>query len=171
MSNLEDELGKIRELLRAGALTEREFQQAKATLLQGDVPADCSLGSVTEEQLAQVRLAIELERIDREWQAEQERYYVDYSVEGEDTRQEPPNAIGTVCVSLAGLGSIGLGIWLLAEHGHLLPFCIFGILGIGLPTWFAVKYFRYKRGLRRYQRQREELHAKMTGGGRASRCT
>jgi hypothetical protein len=89
MANLEDELGKLRELLRAGALTDREFQQAKATLLQGDVPADCSLGSVTEEQLAQIRLAVELERIDREWQAEQERYYVDYSVEGEDPRQEP----------------------------------------------------------------------------------
>lgn len=75
--SLADDLTKLEELRRTGALSDAEFVQAKAKLLSGDAPA--ASDGVAENlaaQLAETRYQNELERIDREWQIEREKYMV-----------------------------------------------------------------------------------------------
>jgi hypothetical protein len=74
--SLADDLTKLEELRRAGALTEAEFAKAKAKLLAGDAPAGDAVADKLGEQLAEVRYQNELERIDREWSIEREKYMV-----------------------------------------------------------------------------------------------
>lgn len=78
--SLADELKKLEELRWNGTLTEAEFAQAKAALLAklAEPPVD----TVSEDQaklsaqLAEVQYQNELERLDREWELEREKYYV-----------------------------------------------------------------------------------------------
>src|SRR5687768_12151 len=73
--SLADELAKLEELRRTGALTETEFAQAKAKLLAADAPpARDAVVEKLGEQLAETRYQNELARIDREWQIEREKY-------------------------------------------------------------------------------------------------
>src|SRR4051794_21535805 len=75
--SLADDLTKLEELRRTGALTDAEFAQAKAQLLAGGAaPAGDAVAEKLGEQLAETRYQNELERIDREWQIEREKYMV-----------------------------------------------------------------------------------------------
>jgi hypothetical protein len=74
--SLADDLTKLEELRRTGALTEKEFAQAKAKLLGGDAPASDAVAEKLGEQLAETRYQNELNRIDREWAIEREKYMV-----------------------------------------------------------------------------------------------
>jgi hypothetical protein len=75
--SLADDLAKLEDLRRTGALTDAEFAQAKAKLLTGDAtPANDSVVEKLGEQLAETRYQNELARIDREWQMEREKYMV-----------------------------------------------------------------------------------------------
>ncbi|MCI0703849.1 MAG: hypothetical protein L0241_22545 [Planctomycetia bacterium] len=73
--SLADELKKLDDLRRAGTLTDAEFTKAKAALIAGG--GSSGSGPVVDklgEQLAEVRYQNELERIDREWEIEKEKY-------------------------------------------------------------------------------------------------
>lgn len=71
--SLADELVKLEELRRSGALTDAEFTQAKAALLAGPASAaDAPLA----EHLAEVRYQNELARLDREWEIERQQYLI-----------------------------------------------------------------------------------------------
>jgi hypothetical protein len=72
--SLADDLTKLEELRRTGALSEKEFAQAKAQLLGGPAPAGEAVADALAEQLAETRYQNELNRIDREWQIEREKY-------------------------------------------------------------------------------------------------
>jgi hypothetical protein len=75
--SLADDLAKLEELRRTGALTQAEFAQAKAKLLAGDAaPANDAVAEKLGEQLAETRYQNELARLDREWQMEREKYMV-----------------------------------------------------------------------------------------------
>lgn len=75
--SLADDLTKLEELRRTGALTETEFAQAKAKLLAGETaPAGDAIADKLGEQLAEVRYQNELQRIDREWATEREKYMI-----------------------------------------------------------------------------------------------
>jgi Short C-terminal domain len=74
--SLADELAKLEDLRRSGALTDAEFARAKAKLLAGDAPASDAVAEGLAAQLAETRYQNELERIDREWQIEREKYMV-----------------------------------------------------------------------------------------------
>ncbi len=75
--SLADDLTKLEELRRTGALTETEFAKAKAKLLAGDAPpAGDAVVEKLGEQLAETRYQNELARLDREWQIEREKYMV-----------------------------------------------------------------------------------------------
>lgn len=73
--SLADELTKLEDLRRAGALTESEFARAKAAVLAGgSAPARDAVADNMAALLAEVRYQNELERIDREWAQEREKY-------------------------------------------------------------------------------------------------
>lgn len=100
--SLADDLTKLEELRRTGALSEKEFAQAKAKLLAGDAaPASDAVAEKLGEQLAEVRYQNELERIDREWAIEREKYMV-------------PDRYGRRYVPTTGAslaGGIGIGVF------------------------------------------------------------
>jgi hypothetical protein len=96
--SLADELQKLEALRKGGTLTEVEFQQAKALLLNGGVP---STGHPLADQLEELRDQNELARIDREWQMEREQYLMS-------------NRYGRRIVPTSGLGlasAIGGGVF------------------------------------------------------------
>lgn len=75
--SIADELKKLEDLRRNGTLTETEFAQAKATVLAQPAPTAAEpAGAKLDEHLAQVRYQNELERIDREWAMEREKYMI-----------------------------------------------------------------------------------------------
>lgn len=74
--SLADDLTKLEELRRTGALTETEFAQAKARLLSGPAPTGDAVAETLAAQLAETRYQNELDRIDREWAIEKEKYMV-----------------------------------------------------------------------------------------------
>ena len=75
--SLADDLTKLEELRRTGALSDSEFTQAKKKLLAGEAePTGAGVAETLAAQLAETRYNNELGRIDREWQIEQEKYMV-----------------------------------------------------------------------------------------------
>lgn len=98
---LADELAKLEELRRRGVLSEMEFARAKEAILNGaGSGSDPSVGQVMSEQLSDLRYQNELARIDREWEAERERYMITsrYGV-----RQLPTPGMGTVMAVVGGI--------------------------------------------------------------------
>lgn len=99
--SLADELAKLEELRRSGALTDTEFAQAKAKLLAGEAaPANGAVADKLGEQLAEVRYQNELERIDREWQIEREKYMVTGRY---GRRYVPTPVMGRATAAIGGL--------------------------------------------------------------------
>src|SRR5579871_6392421 len=75
--SIADDLQKLEDLRCSGALSESEFAKAKAAVLAGAAPGNRPpVEQHLSDQLAQVRYQTELARIDREWQAEKEKYMV-----------------------------------------------------------------------------------------------
>jgi hypothetical protein len=75
--SIADELTKLEELRRSGALSDVEFAKAKAALLSGSSgQTEQPLAQHLSEQLAEVKHQNELARIDREWEIEQAQYLI-----------------------------------------------------------------------------------------------
>jgi hypothetical protein len=95
--SLVDELAKLEELRRRGALSDAEFTQAKAALLAGAPAASGQqLGEHLADQLAEVKHQNELAQIDREWEIERQQYLI-------------RNRMGMAQVPTAGMG-IGMAV-------------------------------------------------------------
>ena len=127
--SLADDLTKLEELRRTGALSEKEFAQAKAKLLAGDTPAGDAVAEKLGEQLAEVRYQNELERIDREWAIEREKYMV-------------PDRYGrryvpTTGASLAG----GIGIGVFGVFWTIIAFSITGSAPDEMPFSLVKVFF------------------------------
>jgi len=75
--SLVDELTKLEELRRSGALSDAEFTKAKAALLN-EAPAGrgLELGEHLADQLAEVKYQNELAQVDREWESERQQYLI-----------------------------------------------------------------------------------------------
>lgn len=173
--SLADELAKLDDLRRRGALTEAEFEAAKATLLnQGAAP---EVSGQLADTLDEVRFQNELARLDREWEAEREQYMV-VSRYGQ---RYPPNATGAV---VGGVIAVVFGVvWLTIASGMaffatgfmardanagpflFFPWCFpaFGVLFIGFGIYIAASTYsraqRYQDALDAYQRRRQHLIA------------
>ena len=99
--SLADDLVKLEELRRTGALTDREFDQAKAALLAGGGrPAADPVAANLGAQLAEVRYQNELARIDREWEVEKEQYMV---ADRYGRRHVPTTGVGYGSAVVGGL--------------------------------------------------------------------
>jgi hypothetical protein len=95
--SLADELTKLEEMRRRGALSDAEFTQAKAALLAG-APAGSGqqFGEHLADQLAEVKHQNELAQLDREWEIERQQYLI-------------RNRLGVAQVPTAGMG-IGMAV-------------------------------------------------------------
>ena len=110
--SLADDLMKLEDLRRTGALTDTEFAQAKAKLLAAGAPAPGdAVAEKLGEQLAETRYQNELERIDREWQIEREHFMV---ADKHGRRHIP--TVGTGQLTAVGGGLFGV-FWTVMAFG------------------------------------------------------
>jgi Short C-terminal domain len=160
--SIADELRKLEELRRSGALTDEEFARAKAKVLAADAaprPDDDTL----REHLAELRRENELARLDREWQIERERY----QMTGRNGYRYTPSRIASVVM---GVVAVGFGVFwtvMAAEMaggfggGPAAFFPLFGVLfiliGIGMSVFSFLRASQYDEARRRYERRRTRL--------------
>src|SRR4051794_35230267 len=97
--SLVDELTKLEELRRSGALTDAEFAQAKAALLAG-ASAPAAADRPLQEHLAEVKRQNELAEIDRAWQIERQQYLI---TDRYGRGQVPTPAMGVLTAVLGGM--------------------------------------------------------------------
>jgi hypothetical protein len=165
-----DELAKLEELRRSGALSESEFARAKAAILSGSGSAsDASLGRQVSDQLAEVRYQNELAQIDREWQIERERYMI---TSNDGRRNVPTAGMGIATALIGGVGGL---IWTIFAFSltHAGPegfgpppiigivFPLFGVLfmcaGIGYGIYCYSRAAQYQQAFERYQARRRAM--------------
>ncbi len=112
--NLIDEIKQLQELHDNGTLTDEEFVSAKAVLLS--VPAEAVAqpdNTAIEQELARLRLQSDLDRLDREWDREREKF----ATIGKNGKRYFPDSEG----SYAGAGAFGfIGV---------IFFCMIGLSG------------------------------------------
>ena len=152
--SIADEIRKLQELHASGALTDEEFAKAKAAVFADDKP-DREAALTTE--LQELRLQNDLERIDREWQIERERYMFTGKY---GYRYLPNRWSATLMVILTTAFGI-LWITMTASSGApaFFPF-IGGIIilaGVGMSVYTFVKAGEYEAAFARYQRRRAAL--------------
>ncbi len=164
--SLADDLTKLEELRRTGALTEAEFAQAKAAVLAGGgAPARDAVADTMAAQLAEVRYQNELERIDREWAIEREKYMVI----GKHGRRHIPTVGGSIGAAVA-IGVFGV-FWTIMAFSitsvapDVGPFALaktffplFGVAFVVFGVWSGIhaakKAEAYNRAFAAYQRRR-----------------
>jgi hypothetical protein len=162
--SIADELRKLEELRRSGALTDEEFAQAKARVLAGD-PGPRPDDETLRNHLAELKLENELARLDREWQVERERY----QMTGRGGYRYTPSRASSVVM---GLVVVGFGIlWTItaASMAHGFPdgpaalFPLAGLLfilaGVVVSVFSFWRASQYEEALQRYQRRRARLLA------------
>jgi hypothetical protein len=161
--SLADDLNKLNELHFSGALSDAEFEQAKAALLQGSPPAP-HIG----EQLNNVHYDNELARIDREWEMERQQYLVRtrYGV-----RTVPTAGMGIGMAIVAGVFGTLWTIMAIAITGAApafgpfavakVIFPLFGVFfilfGIGFGVYCYKMAQRYEEAFRAYQVRRQAV--------------
>ncbi|AMV33681.1 hypothetical protein VN12_16250 [Pirellula sp. SH-Sr6A] len=158
--SISDELQKLDELRRNGALSFDEFEIAKRLVLQG------SEDSVRSDHLEEIKVQNELAQLDREWELERENYMV----AGRYGHKYIP---GKASSAFGGLFVVGFGvIWTviaatvtrIGGAGVFSIFPLFGVLfvlfGAGMSFMAFVKAGQYEEAHERYQRRRRELQSK-----------
>jgi hypothetical protein len=99
--SLVDELAKLEQLRRSGALSDAEFAKAKAALLnEAPTGPGPQLGEHLADQLAEVKYQNELAQIDREWEIERRQYLIQgqYGI-----AQEPTAGMGLGAAIVGGV--------------------------------------------------------------------
>lgn len=168
--NIADELRKLQDLHRSGALTDAEFAAAKtAVLAQGTTSDTASLEQATQAQLQEIQLQNEVARLDREWQLEREQYMV----AGRYGQRYIPSQGMSV---LGGIAIVGFGIvWTAMASSMGAPgfFPLFGVLfilfGVGVSIYSCTKASEYDQAYRQYRHRRSQLLTQQESRQRAER--
>src|ERR1043165_5871612 len=107
LMNIADELRKLQDLHRSGALTDAEFAAAKAAVL-GKADADAGDKPALQEHLEEIKRQNEIAQLDREWGLERDRYMIT----GQNGFRYMPNRTASVFggIVIAVFGMIWTGI-------------------------------------------------------------
>jgi hypothetical protein len=165
--SLADEIKKLEELHRSGALTNEEFVKAKVAIIEATA-GDTTTGNFAA-QLGEIRHQAELSRIDREWEIEKEQYKI---TGGYGARYLPTKGMGFAFIGFGG----GSGAFLIVmtfllfeemrgEHGPPLGLMAFivlvGIVVTAGAIWYGIHVIRkseaYSKGLAAYRARRAAL--------------
>jgi Short C-terminal domain len=164
--SLSDELQKLQDLHRSGALTDAEFAAAKAAVLSGSGPTEePASDQAMQQHLEEIKLQNDLARLDREWELDREQYMI----QGKYGRRHIPNRGMSV---IGGIFMVGFGIFWTATSISMTQgfgggidacFPLFGILfilfGIGMCIYTYNQADRYEQAQRAYRRRRAQLLA------------
>ena len=166
--SIADELTKLEELRRSGALSDQEFAQAKARLLNAPAAPEQQFGRHLSEQLSEVKYQNELTRIDREWEMERQQYMVR---DRYGARYVPTAGLGVATMIIGGLFG---GLWTVMAvaitgdapdvGGFTIAkviFPLFGVLfiavGIGWGLYAVNKAQQYQRAYEAYKARRDTV--------------
>lgn len=134
--SLVDELAKLEELRRRGALSESEFTQAKAALLNGaPASSEPEMGGHLAHQLAEVRYQNELAQIDREWQIERQQYLIRGQY---GTAQVPTTGMGIGTAVVGGVFGVFWTIMAISITGGAPDFGGFSVVKVFFPLFGVV---------------------------------
>lgn len=155
--SISDEIQRLDDLRRSGALSREEFELAKQRVLAGE--ADYAASEHMEEIKAQNAVA----QLDREWEMQRENYMVTgkYGARYKPTRGG--SVIGGIVIALFGTfwTALASSIPAHAPVGIGVVFPLFGVLFIVLGVGSAIHSFTkadsYEKAEQRYQRRRQEL--------------
>jgi hypothetical protein len=155
-----DDLQKLDELRRNGAISHAEFEIAKRRVLEG------SHDSAWSDHLEEISAQNQLAQFDREWELERENYMV----AGRYGHKHIP---GRMSSAFGGLFVVGFGIFwtviavFMTGFGGPVFFSIFPLFGVlfvlfgaGMSIMAFVKAGQYEEALARYQRRRLEIQGK-----------
>ncbi|WP_425398458.1 hypothetical protein [Aeoliella sp.] len=155
--SLSNEIQRLDELRRSGALSHEEFELAKQRVLHGDTDYQSS------SHLEEIQMQNAVTQLDREWELERENYMVanKYGVRRMPTKAG--SAFGGLM--LAGFGVfwtiMAAGIAGGAPGGIGFVFPLFGVLfivfGVGASIHAFSKADAYNKAQRRYRRRRQDL--------------
>ena len=158
--SLPEEIEKLQRLRQSGALTDEEFAQAKAAVLNASMDARPEPSPASEEHLRTIELQNELARLDREWDMEREQYMSTTKYGKRYVPTEGGSIGGAVFTVVFG------GIWttFAASIGAPGFFLLFGILFMALGVGAGISSFpkadAYRQAHERYQQRRAHLLAK-----------
>jgi len=163
--SLADELTKLNELRFSGALSDAEFEKAKAALLGGSPAAN-----IDNDQLAAVLRENELARIDREWELERQRYLIR---NGYGFRQVPTAGVGIAAAVVGGVfGTLWtiVAIAITSRAPNFGPFSVvkvifplfgvfFTVFGITMGVYIYRRANLYDERFREYQARRASVRS------------
>lgn len=167
--SLANELAKLEELRRSGALSDAEFTQAKAAILSGTPSpsvGEQQIGERLSEQLAEVKHQNELARIDREWEAERQQYML---ADRYGRRSVPTPGMGIIAGAVGGLFGAFWTIMACAITGEApdvgpfavakVMFPLFGVVftvaAIGYGIYTVTRAQKYEQALAAYKARRD----------------
>jgi hypothetical protein len=134
--SLVDELAKLEELRRSGALSEAEFTKAKTVLLSAPpAGSEQQLGDHLADQLAEVRYQNELAQIDREWQFERQQYLIRGQY---GTAQVPTAGMGIATAIVGGVFGVFWTITAVSITGDAPDFGAFAAAKVFFPLFGVV---------------------------------
>jgi len=166
--SLADELKKLEGLRWNGTLTDAEFERAKAALftqLPSNEQPTADDVSKLEAELAELRAEKELERIDREWEAERQKFMVS----DKHGHKSLPTTGGSLVMGVVGavFGVIwtAMAIGITSAAPDFGPFAIakvaFPLIGIAITIGTVAMAFvgankaaEYEKALAAYQSRR-----------------
>lgn len=152
--NLIEELDKLQQLHRSGALSDDEFAAAKSQILgQGALAPPAASG--VADRLQAIAHHNEVAALDREWEIARESYMIT----GKHGHRYIPTQAGSALLGVA-LGLFGaywtamaFGTW-----GALIGVLIIAV-GVGTGLYSFSRATKYSKAEQRYQEQRAELLA------------
>lgn len=159
-----DELQALEQMYHNGTLTDAEFQAAKTSIL-ARADAGTQAGSpMFASDLADIRFQNELERLDREWALERERYIMT----GRYGRRYLPGRVSSIATGAIGL-IFGV-IWtVLASSMSAGWFPVFGVAFMIIVLISATRSFikaeQYEQAKQVYEQRRSQLLATRPGSG------
>lgn len=155
--SISDELWKLDELRRSGALSEREFEIAKRKVLE---ESSDQYGDF--DQLEEIKNQNDVAQLDRAWKLERENYMI----HGKYGRKHIPGKAsslfgGVILVAFGIFWTVMAGVVAGPFGGLGSLFPIFGVLfvlfGIGVTIHSFIKAGRYQDAQEQYHRRRREL--------------
>jgi hypothetical protein len=146
-----DELDRLHRLHQDGILSDEELDRGRAAVLI-DPPA-----SPTADQLDELRRQKEAARLDREWEAERERYMARDKAGDLYIPSRAGHVVGGVLNAVFGL------VWVVVTARTNVPVFVMligiavALVGVGGSTFLAMKAGRHLEARRRYQRRRAAI--------------
>ena len=156
--NIANEIQKLQDLYRRGAISKKEYTIGKAAILAKFVPGTIvTEDSVVQKRLEEMKLLDEVTRIDLEWQAQRENYMMTGKY---GNRYVPRKSIEI----LLGILIVGIGIFFVGKAALtsnfilLLTGVFFVLLGIQSSMFRYGKACEYERAYQTYLSRRARVY-------------